>query len=122
SLREIEDASFHKRTTIVDANVHLFSVGEIRDLHPSLKRKAAVRSGELPHVVDLAGGRAASIIGESIPARDSGLDASDTRGCKRRVHARGVMSAARDEHRGECEQHETRMNRPSKHSHKLRGA
>src|SRR6202035_2866767 len=79
--RQINDAPTHERTSIVDANADASSIGEVGDLHPSLKGKTAVRGGELLHVVDLTGGRAAAMIKDSIPTCDAGLGVSYTCRC-----------------------------------------
>ena len=53
-LRKIEDTSAGERTTIVDAHIDTLTVGEIRDLHPRLERKLAMRGGQRIHKIGRA--------------------------------------------------------------------
>ena len=76
----------------------LFSVGEIRHLDPGLKGKRAMRGGELLHVVNLAGSRAASVIGDAVPTGDAGLASSDARAARAATFTRAdMMTATRDD-------------------------
>src|SRR5438552_2542885 len=115
-LRQVDDASVDERTAIVDADVDAFSVGEVGHLDPGLKRKRAMRGGELLHVEDLARGGSSSVVGNAVPARDAGLDRADARRRRRGRNARGGFPRAPgDDDRRRGEYHRTRMNRASKH-------
>ncbi len=62
---------------------------EIGHLDPGFEGKRAMRGGELFHVVNFSVGGAASVVRDSVPARDSGFGFADARG----LHGRGNMRA-----------------------------
>ena len=74
-MRKIDDASIDERSAIDDPHFDRFSVGEIRDAYPRVERQRAMRGRQFFHVVNLAVGRGPSVIGMSIPARDTGFRA-----------------------------------------------
>jgi len=114
--REIDDASIDERSAIGDPDVYFFSVLEIGDFHPGLKRKSAMRRGELFHVVDLAGRRASSVVRNAVPAREAGFGGADFRGDGRgrRSSRDGAMRARRADGERRAD-HRNRINRASKH-------
>src|SRR3954471_8230113 len=72
----------HEWSTILNANVDGFIVGEIFHSHPSAEWKSAMRGGKFFHVVYFTIGRAASVIRISIPTCDAGFRCANARGLR----------------------------------------
>jgi len=53
-LRKVENPALREGAAIVDADVDLFSIRQIRDFDPRLEGQRAVSGGELLHIVGLS--------------------------------------------------------------------
>ena len=94
ALREVDDSSFDEGSAIGDAHVDLFSVGEVGDFKPGVEGKSAMRRGEAPHVVDLAGGGVSSVVRNAVPACDSRFGLPDVSRARRGRDVRARVSSA----------------------------
>jgi hypothetical protein len=113
---EVDDSSVDEGAAIGDADVDVFFICEIRYLEPGIERKSAMRGGQLFHVEDVSIGGAPSVIGRSVPTRDSGFSFADARGLHRSWNMRRSFSrAAGEADESAEEERRTRMNRPCKH-------
>jgi hypothetical protein len=72
--RQIDDASFDKRTPIIDADFDAPVVVEVRDHDASSEVERTMGGGEVVHIVDLTAGGAATVVRMAIPARNAGFD------------------------------------------------
>jgi hypothetical protein len=71
ALGEIDDAALDEGATIVDADLSAFAIGLIEDIDPGIKGKAEMSGSESAHVIDLAIGGTAAMIGFAIPAGEA---------------------------------------------------
>ena len=74
------DAALHERTAIDNPHIHRFIVAEIPHANDGLERQGAVSRDHRFHIVDFTIRGRASVIGMSVPTRETPLCRADWRG------------------------------------------
>jgi hypothetical protein len=75
-MRKIDNAAIYEWTSVDNPDVHRFSIIQVVNTNPSVKREGTVSGDHRFHVVDLAVGRWAAMVRMTIPTGDSGFNGS----------------------------------------------